>query len=241
MYLAQLAVRTAHDLAGIQASSLAIDVNLANKSGWTITCCRGATNLLGASSDEVVGVAREAFIANTRHVMVVCHTESIGSAIGTTTSIHALPPHRVGQDGTDLIVTAIRIVGTLGNGWTADSTVVRITTLKSRSTQTLSNITDRIGPTFLVATQVLAFSAVLDGTHLEGISDKAVLATAVVAAGDVDADSIVTTDSRRTLINVQTVAVSIAGVTLCTDALRSTCGHWAQGIGATLEGGTRRA
>ena len=123
-----------------------------------------------ATSLHVVGITRKSVVTDTSHMMVIGHTVRIGSTSGTGTGVNALPMHSIGQNCTYFVVATIRMVSTFGDGCAAHGSVIGIVTLESWSTETLAEITDSIGPTFGVLTQIVSFLVIFFCANLVRIS-----------------------------------------------------------------------
>ena len=123
-----------------------------------------------AASLHVVGVTRKSVVTDTSHMVVIGHTVSVGSTSGTRASVNALPMHSIGQNGTDFIIAAIRVVSTFGDGCAAHGCIIGIVTLESWSTEALAKITNSVRPTFGVLTQIVSFLVIFFCANLVRIS-----------------------------------------------------------------------
>ena len=82
---------------------------------------------------QIVGVSVEPFVANACPVVVVSDAESVWPTEGSAACVHALPGVAVLKLGANLIVSAVRVVVTLGHGRTADGSVVWVVTFEAWS------------------------------------------------------------------------------------------------------------
>jgi hypothetical protein len=187
--LALFGVRARHDLAGVEAGTSSVDVDLADKAFGAVGALP-AFLFRKASFLQVRRVAGKSVVADASHVVVVRHAEGVGSARGSAAGIDAPSGDAVLVDGAHLVVAAVSVVGALRDGGAADGRIVRVVTLESWSAQALAKVAHGVGATLHRIAEVVEFFFGLCRAHFKWISHKVELAATVVAPGDVDADRV---------------------------------------------------
>ncbi len=188
---------------------------------------------------KVVGIAREALVADAVLVVVVRDAERVGPADGVGAGIHAELGSRrgaVGDGGADLVVAAVGVVVAGGGGGAALDQVVGIVSLESLGAEALADAADGVGAAVDVRAEILHLRA-RHQALLEGVPDEAQATAAVVPAGGVDADGVLPADVAKALVDVGTTGIGDPVETALADALRAAAGHGADRVGAATHVG----
>ncbi len=169
--------------------------------------------------------------------MVVGHAEGVGPAQRVGAGVNAeLCAWRgaEGDGGAHLVVPAVGVVGAGRGGLAPLDEVVWVLALEALRAQALSDGADGVGAAADVAAEVLA-GGPRHRALIEGIADEAESAAAVVAAGVVDADSVLPAHVAQALVDVTAAGVGDAVEAALADAGRAAGGHGAVGVGAALD------